>query len=169
MSSGVILLNPKYPHNVAAAIRACSCFGVNQLVWDGWRVNPEEYSRLPREERMKGYKEVRWYHSAKPFDEFHSAVPVCVEITESAQPLPGFKHPENAVYVFGPEDGGVSQVARRLCHAFVFIPAYHCLNLAAALNVVLYDRASKTWESKAMASVLKEVRGEIAQPGWEGQ
>lgn len=170
MNSGVVLINPKYAHNVAAAIRACSCFGIKDMVWTGDRVNPEAYSRLPREERMKGYSEVRWSHCEKPLSMFHeTCTPVCVEITENAEPLTYFQHPANAIYVFGPEDGGVPQVYRRLCHKFVFIPAHHCLNLSAALNVVLYDRAIKTWDSMHMDDVLKETRGEIPQPGWDGQ
>jgi len=28
----VVLINPKYAHNVGAAVRACSCWGVRQLV-----------------------------------------------------------------------------------------------------------------------------------------
>jgi hypothetical protein len=30
---GVVLINPKFPHNVGATIRACSCFGSNR--WFG--------------------------------------------------------------------------------------------------------------------------------------
>lgn len=49
---GVIVIDPKFPHNVGATIRACSCFDVNSLVWTGERVNPAKYERLPREERI---------------------------------------------------------------------------------------------------------------------
>jgi tRNA C32,U32 (ribose-2'-O)-methylase TrmJ len=34
----VALIDPKYPHNVGAALRACSCWGVGQLWWTGDRV-----------------------------------------------------------------------------------------------------------------------------------
>lgn len=34
----VALVNPKFDHNVGAALRACSCFGVQQLWWTGSRV-----------------------------------------------------------------------------------------------------------------------------------
>src|SRR6266446_4189403 len=123
---GVILINPKYSHNVAATIRACSCFGLSSLIWTGSRVDPTQYSRLPREERMKGYKDVTWIHSNKPFDYFlGNDHPVCVEIHEGSVPLQNFIHPQNAVYVFGPEDGGVPQVIRRLCFSFVHIPSFH--------------------------------------------
>jgi alanine-synthesizing transaminase len=139
-------VNPKYLHNIAAAIRAASCFDVTRLVWTGSRTDISPLERLPREERMKGYKDVVWTNDKrdKPLAFFRSDVtPVCVELLEHSEPLTTFEHPENAVYVFGPEDGGVPQVIRRLCHRFVHIQANHCLNLAAAVNVVLHDRKAK--------------------------
>jgi tRNA(Leu) C34 or U34 (ribose-2'-O)-methylase TrmL len=45
--------------------------------------------------------------------------------------------------VFGPEDGHVPKGIRTACHRFVTIPSHGCLNLAAAVNVVLYDRMAK--------------------------
>lgn len=170
----VAMINPKYSHNVASAIRACSCYGVKQLLWTGNRVDPSTYERLPREERMKGYKDVSWSAVDKPFDVMTGPfTPICVEITEGAVNLVDFRHPEYPLYVFGPEDGGVPQVIRRLCHKFVFIPAHHCLNLSAAIYLVLYDRWAKRQkaglESPVLLDVLKEPRGEISEPGWEGK
>ena len=49
---GIVLIDPKFPHNVGATIRACSCFGVDSLVWTGSRIELSMYQRLPREERM---------------------------------------------------------------------------------------------------------------------
>jgi len=172
---GVILTNPKYPHNVAAAIRACSCFGITSLLWTGDRVDPSKYGRLPREERMKGYSEVEWHHTEKPFladwrtnaGGNFSPIPICVEIHPGSISLSEFIHPEYALYVFGPEDGNVPQVYRRFCHLFVHVPARHCLNLAAALNVVLYDRSIK--RGPVLSVVDTERRGEIPVPGWEGK
>jgi tRNA(Leu) C34 or U34 (ribose-2'-O)-methylase TrmL len=176
---GIILVNPKYVHNVAAAIRAASCFDVTRLVWTGSRVDPSTLERLPREERMKGYKDVLWTHDTKdkPFNLFtQDVVPVCIELLENSEGLTHFVHPENAVYVFGREDGGVPQVLRRFCHRFVNIPANHCLNLATAIAITLYDRKMKR-QLKGLEPVLsstemlKEHRGpmEIAgMPGWDG-
>lgn len=98
----VILNRTKYPHNLAAAIRACSCFGIDTLIWTGHRFEFEEGERLPREERMKGYSAVDFFESEKPFDLFPGATPVCIELTPNAECLTNFYHPENAVYVFGP-------------------------------------------------------------------
>lgn len=176
---GVILTNPKYVHNVAAAIRACSCFGVSTVIWTpdrsgDLRVDPTTMERLPREERMKGYKDVYWETNNRPFDLFPDSVPVCVELVPHAENLAQFEHPGNAVYVFGPEDGSVPQVFRMHCHRFLFIPSHHCLNLSAALNVVLYDRRVKRiaagLEPVTQAEILRETRGGIVDiEGWDGK
>jgi tRNA(Leu) C34 or U34 (ribose-2'-O)-methylase TrmL len=70
-----------------------------------------------------------------------------------------FQHPDNAVYVFGPEDGSIPQVLRRHCHRFVKIPAKHCTNLAAAVYIVLYDRAYKHYLATGEKMELDELRG----------
>jgi len=75
-------------------------------------------------------------------------VPVCVEITAGAEDLRDFAHPEPALYVFGPEDGGVPKGIRNHCHRFVRIPLPDVdertpFNLAAAVNIVLWDRFLK--------------------------
>jgi hypothetical protein len=48
--------------------------------------------------------------------------------------LPAFRHPEKAVYIFGPEDGGLDRAWLTRCHRFVRIPTRHCLNLACAVR-----------------------------------
>jgi tRNA(Leu) C34 or U34 (ribose-2'-O)-methylase TrmL len=176
----IVIIDPKYPHNVAAAIRACACFSVKSLIWTGERVNPAKYSRLPREERMKGYKHVDFRNDERPFELLpKDCVPVCVEVFENSEPLTTFEHPENAAYVFGPEDGRVPQVIRRHCHRFLHIPAHFCLNLSAAINVVLAHRLmSRQLAGKEpilpLREMLVEVRGRVPTPnmddvGWDGK
>lgn len=148
--TAVILTRVKYPHNLAAAVLACACFEVERLFYTGHRFQFADGERLPREERMRGYAAVKFEATERPFDAVLLAgakaklpidvVPVCVELTRGAAPLTHFAHPEHAVYVFGPEDGHVPQSYRALCHRFLYIPAHHCLNLAAAVNVVLAHR-----------------------------
>lgn len=147
VAPAVILTNPKYPHNLGQCVRALSCFGVPQLWWTGERVVKalEGLSRIPREERMRGYADVTLLHHDRPLDHFVAAgvTPVAVEYRDNAESLFDFVHPERAVYVFGPEDGGLDQVTLRHCHRFVKIPTKHCTNLSAAVYLVLYDRARK--------------------------
>jgi tRNA(Leu) C34 or U34 (ribose-2'-O)-methylase TrmL len=146
----IVLANPKFPHNVGTCQRACSCFGVSQLWWTGNRVSLdiEKGERLPREERMRGYKDVQLINYDKPFDQFpKGTVPVAIEVRQNSEHLTTFEHPENAVYVFGPEDGSIPSVFLGFCHRFVIVPTKHCLNLAATVNIVLYDRMMKRGES----------------------
>lgn len=139
----MVLVNPKYPHNVGAAIRGCACFGVDNLFWTGDRVTVDDGERIPREERMKGYELVTQIQTERPLDYFSACTPVAVEVRQHSEPLTTFDHPDDAVYIFGPEDGFVPKSFMVLCHRFVHIPAHHCLNLAAAVNVILYDRRVK--------------------------
>lgn len=164
MRTRVHLINPKTPANVGGVLRAASIFGAEQLTWTGERVHDalhrytgtafgQKKMRLPREERMKAY-DIDW---GKDDDALQKSIdagftPICVEVDESAELLPWFEHPEHAVYVFGPEDGNVPKGIRTACHRFLKIPTTPrpdrntiCLNLAASVNVTLYDRYVKEW------------------------
>jgi len=70
---------------------------------------------------------------------------VAVERRDAAESLVDFPHPDDALYVFGPEDGHVTGQWLERCHRFVCIPTANDgpLNLAAAVYVVLYDRMAK--------------------------
>lgn len=157
MTADIVMINPKYAHNVGAAVRAMSCFGEGNVLFTGSRVDLGE--RLPREERMKAYQDVSWRHSNKPLDELQG-VPVALELVPGSVPLHTFQHPENAIYVFGPEDGSLPKGIKVLCHHFVQIPSKHCLNLAAAVYLTFYDRTIKRWqEGKSDMPMLQEERG----------
>lgn len=166
----VVLIDPRYPHNVGGALRACACWGIKQLWWSGSRVtlDASKGERLPREERMKGYKEVQLFNDDRALDSFAGApiTPVAVELRKGSENLMDFEHPDNAVYVFGPEDGSIPKPVIHLCHRFVVIPTHFCLNLAAAVNVILYDRRLKRVRAGVepylpMEELLKEHRGPI--------
>ena len=71
---------------------------------------------------------------------------VAIELVEGATPLPLFEHPEEALYIFGPEDGTIEQDVIDQCDYVVYIPTIGCMNLAATVNVLLYDRLAKMTE-----------------------
>jgi tRNA(Leu) C34 or U34 (ribose-2'-O)-methylase TrmL len=175
MKAAVVLVDPKYPHNVGGVLRACASFDAPDLLWTGDRVSDprsiekamkvstrfpvdKKKRRWPREERMKAYNSVVWRHarslSSALFD-VRKLTPVAVEIRDGAENLVDFVHPEDAVYVFGPEDSSLGGHTLSKCHRFVRIPSMGCLNLAAAVNVVLYDRAAK--EARIRRAVGDEV------------
>ena len=69
---------------------------------------------------------------------------VGVELVDEAIDLPSFRHPRNAAYVFGPERGSLSSEMLERCDHVVRIPTRFCINLAAAGNIVMYDRLLST-------------------------
>jgi tRNA(Leu) C34 or U34 (ribose-2'-O)-methylase TrmL len=162
----IALVNPKYPNNVGMVVRLASCYGLRQVWFTGNRVslNPARGERLPREERMKGYREVQMIHFEYFFDQFPAdSVPVAVEVRANSEPLHSFEHPDNALYVFGPEDGSIPKVLLGHCHRFLVIPTRHCLNLATAVATVLWDREYKLWLSGKIE--MPVTPGEYEQRG----
>jgi len=161
----VVLCNPKFPRNVGAVVRAASCYGVNQVWFTGDRFRLDEGERLPREERMRGYRHVELFQYDYPLDLFEDATPVAVEVRPGCESLPLFTHPERAVYVFGPEDGSIASSLIRCCHRFVAIPTRHCLNLSMAVGTVLYDRQLKLNPGARLEDTLAcEARGTPDDP-----
>lgn len=145
---GIVLVNPRFSHNVGMAVRLASCYGMGQLWFTGDRVRLEleKRARLPREERIKGWREIQMLNYDRPLEQFPAdAVPVAVEVRANSEKLQDFIHPEKAVYVFGPEDGSIPPPVLAKCHRFVVIPTvkHYCLNLATALATILWDRALK--------------------------
>ncbi len=83
---------------------------------------------------------------------------VCVEFAVNATPLPGYQHPDNAFYFFGPEDGTLSQDVIDRADAVVYVPTRGCMNLSATVNVLLYDRLIKSSLSFEGNALIRESR-----------
>lgn len=83
---------------------------------------------------------------------------VCVEFAENAEPLPGYQHPLNAFYIFGPEDGTIGQDVIDRADAVVYVPTNGCMNLAATVNVVLYDRLTKSSQGFESNTLIRQNR-----------
>ncbi len=81
-----------------------------------------------------------------PFDRFEDfRLPkgcdlVGIEFTDDAIPMPSFRHPARAAYIFGSERGSLSPRVQALCTHIVKIPTAFCLNVATAGAIVMYDR-----------------------------
>jgi tRNA(Leu) C34 or U34 (ribose-2'-O)-methylase TrmL len=78
-------------------------------------------------------------HDVIPYD----CIPVAVELVADASSLVNFAHPERAFCVFGTEDNTLGERVLSWCPRRVMIPTRACMNLAACVNVVLYDRLAK--------------------------
>lgn len=143
------LVNPKSPENVGMVMRAAGCYAASKVFYTG-----ERFDRA-----RKFFTDTKNAHEKIPLqrvDDLLTSVPagakiVGVELIEGAIPLIHFEHPPQAYYIFGPEDGSLSQTILDACDHVVYIPTIGCMNLAATVNVVLYDRLAK-----AIGSIIED-------------
>lgn len=137
--SAIGLHQPKCNANVGSVIRACTVYDVSLLVASGRR-----YSKSATDTTV-GYNHFPFLHNVNDLQEYipYAAVPVAVDIVPGARNLFDYVHPERAFYIFGPEDGTLGSSITSWCRDVVYVPTKHCMNLAATVNVVLYDRAAK--------------------------
>lgn len=135
----IALDNPKTTVNIGSALRACDVYGAAMLVASGKRIKGTGSTNTFKTERHKPFLRVEDVFDALP----HDCVPVAIELVEGAQSLCDYKHPERAFYIFGAEDATLGARVLDKCRDVVQIPTDKCMNLAATVNVVLYDRLAK--------------------------
>jgi tRNA(Leu) C34 or U34 (ribose-2'-O)-methylase TrmL len=135
--------NPKSGVNVGAALRAANCYGAVMVAVTG--------NRYTKHGMRTDTTAARRHIPLICVDNLYNAipygcVPVAVDLVPDAQNLIHYRHPKQAFYVFGPEDGTLGHKVLDFCRDVVYVPTNGCMNLAATVNVVLYDRIVK--ESK---------------------
>lgn len=136
------LINPKSPTNVGGVMRAAGCYQADNVFYTGKRyANATKFNT-----DTKNIKEIIPLTAVEHIDELITCGVkiVCVDLVEGATPLPLFEHPERAIYIFGPEDGTIPQKVIDKADSVVYVPTIGCMNLAASVNVLLYDRLVKS-------------------------
>lgn len=133
------LLRPKYAVNVGGVLRAAGVYGAAMVAVQG-----ERTPVVSSQDTMAAYKQIPVLRGEDlialcPY----GAVPIAVDLVAGAVPLPSFKHPHMAFYIFGPEDGTLGRSVLDRCPIRLMVPTDGCMNLAATVNVVLYDRMAK--------------------------
>ncbi|MFT6437211.1 MAG: tRNA(Leu) C34 or U34 (ribose-2'-O)-methylase TrmL [Candidatus Azotimanducaceae bacterium] len=150
------LSNPKNPTNVGLVMRAAGCFQVDSVFYTGERYDRAVSFRTDTKNSSLSIP-LTWVPSL-PGNVPDNTHIVCVELVEGATPLPSYKHPDKALYIFGPEDGTIQQEVLDQANSVVFIPTIGSLNLAAAVNVMLYDRLAKMPASDSYETLIRESR-----------
>lgn len=130
--------NPKDIKNIGSVLRAAYIYEAGMVAVSGMR-----YKKVGTD-TPSGYKHLPLLHTNDlkeviPYD----CVPIAVDIIEGAESLITYKHPERAFYIFGAEDATLGERILSWCKDIIYIPTKQCMNLAATVNVVLYDRMSK--------------------------
>lgn len=140
---GMALHDCKNGYNVGGVIRAVGAFDGRFVVASGtrwmekgnWKNMDTEGAHL----RFPCFLGV---------DDIFSYIPeyskiVAVEVDDEAHSLVTFEHPKVATYVFGPEDGKLSDYILKEADYKVYIPAEYSLNLYSAATAIAYDRTAK--------------------------
>jgi tRNA(Leu) C34 or U34 (ribose-2'-O)-methylase TrmL len=130
--------NPKNGVNVGAALRAAGCYGAAMVAYSGRR-----WKRMPTDTQ----KQVRRTPLLQCDDLVtvipHGCIPVAIDLVDGATSLVRYRHPDRAFYIFGAEDATLGKRVLSWCKDVVYVPTAYCMNLAATVNVVLYDRMAK--------------------------
>ena len=154
------LSNPKSPENVNSVKRAAGNFSVDSILYTGTRY-PRAVKLNPATTNMSRDVSLNIPVTgvACLIDEISEKMEIiCVEFAENAIPLPRYQHPDNALYIFGPEDGTLSQEIIDRADAVVYVPTKGCMNLAATVNVVLYDRLTKLSQYYDSNEIIRQSR-----------
>lgn len=137
--AAVGLLRPKTGVNVGSVLRAAHCYDVAMVAIAGdrskWGIR--HASNTPKTER---HIPVLLGSDLKDMIPY-GAVPVAVDLVEGADPLPAFRHPSSAFYVFGPEDGTLGANVLSWCPYRVMVKN-HIETQAAEIAALLKEAAN---------------------------
>lgn len=153
---GIALVNPKSPSNMGSVMRAAGCYRADAVFYTGTRYDRAAAFHTDTHQASSRI-------ALKCVDDLLSvATPdtriVCVELVEGAIALPSYQHPAKALYVFGPEDGSVDQSIVDRVDDVVYVPTDMCMNLAASVNVLLYDRLAKSDRAQGSEELVRASR-----------
>lgn len=149
---GIAAYHPKTETNVGTLWRSANIFGASFIALIGRRFDKQA------SDTMATHRHVPLYEFPS-FEDFRDHTPhgcriVAVELCDGARNIVDYGHPEQAVYLLGPEDGSIPQRVLERCHSRIIIPGSHCLNLAVAGSVVLYDRVAKAQRASVKPRLL---------------
>lgn len=142
---GVAIDNGKTEHNLGTVWRTAANFGAAFTAQIGGRYRRQSSDTINAAQLIPHhvYTGPSDWHAHLP----HSCIPVAVEMRDDAEDLRSYKHPAQAVYVVGAEDGSVRRDVLAVCRDVVVIPSTYCLNQGIAAAVVMWDRLAKAGAS----------------------
>jgi tRNA G18 (ribose-2'-O)-methylase SpoU len=141
---------PKTTQNLGTLWRSAACLGASYIFTIGGRYHHQASDTVKSWKHVPyfEYPDTETFLATRPF----SAQLIAVELSEDALQLETFTHPRTALYVLGPEDGGVSNSLRLAAEHTVAFQSAYCLNVAAAGTVLMYDRSSKSIRDASQSS-----------------
>ena len=139
---GIGIIAGKTPENLGMLFRSAKAFGANFIFTIGCR-----YKRQPSD-TTNSSKHIPLFEY-KDFEDFLEHVPndceiIAIENDVKSIQLNNFIHPERSIYLLGAEDIGIPKdIIKKYCRCVIEIPTNHCINVAVAGSIVMYDRKFK--------------------------
>ena len=133
--------NGKTEINIGTLWRSADIFNASYIFTVGKRYKKQSSDTMKtwRHTPLFSYADSNEMYKNIPYD----CMLVGIEITDKAEPIKGFKHPERAVYVLGAEDHGLTTETIKRCHRIIQLPGDRCMNVSVAGSIVMYDRYTK--------------------------
>jgi tRNA G18 (ribose-2'-O)-methylase SpoU len=139
---GIGILGTKNKHNTGTLWRSALGFDADFVftIFARYRIKDPT-------DTVKSTRHIPLWHF-ETFEEFKRALPkgaklIGVELTDNALLLETFTHPQQAIYLIGPEDGYIPEEILKECDSVVKFNSSFGLNAAVAGSIVLYDRHQK--------------------------
>jgi len=131
------------PMNVGNLLRSAHSFGASFF----FTISPAvDLKGMKASDTADSFGHLPFYNFEKPADlllPVNTSL-VAVEFLPDATDLPSFRHPQQAIYVLGPEGGNVSDEMLARCDYKIKIPMKFCINVGVAGALVMYDRLIST-------------------------
>lgn len=132
---GIAFFEPKFIENIGTIIRSANCFQADFIAIIGGR-----YQKTAMD-TMKTHKHVPIYEY-RDMNDFIDHIPIecdVVGVEVGGDSINEFKHPERAIYLLGGEDRTLPEMFGKN----ITIDTTHCLNMAVAASIIMYDRSIK--------------------------
>jgi tRNA(Leu) C34 or U34 (ribose-2'-O)-methylase TrmL len=139
---GVALIDCKNAWNLGNALRSTVAFGGSMFIVQGTRwAGTGDWTKTDTEnarDRIPMHLGVKNALDHIPTN-CKSRI-VAVEMVPNAIPISNYKHSENEFFLFGPEDGRLSDSILESCSETIYLPTAYSLNLASCVACIGHNR-----------------------------
>ena len=138
---GIGIWNVKCETNIGTLWRSANILGADFIFTIGKRYKNQCTDTMQTPRHIPLFHFTDW-------DDMFRHVPydcpvVAVELAENSIPLERYHHRERCIYLLGAEDHGLPPEILKKCVETVQLLGDHCMNVATAGSIVMYDRAVK--------------------------
>lgn len=144
---GVGIYHTKKEVNVGTLWRSASQLGAAFVFTIGRRYETQasDTRKTDRHTPLYHYRDFGHFQESRP----SGAQLIGVELDDRAKKVPGFFHPERAIYLLGAEDNGLPAEIISKCQHLVTLEG-GSYNVAVAGSIIMYDRVcSKEYHAHA--------------------